>query len=230
MQNRTPFMGVKLALACVAAVSVSACSTKLNQEWGLPGEQHKITVEQVPERLALTLSPGNRALSQRQKTTLRGYAAAYLDHGYGPLVISIPEGSDTASAGRHAAGQTQKILVESGIDWAVLVKGNYQASGTSGAPLLLSFTRYVAQAQGCEQRWKNLARAPGNNESDNFGCALAINTAAMIANPYELVRPSPTEPASTARRQTVMDKYIAGEISSAARSSDSKGTVSDAVN
>ncbi len=229
MRDRASYFSARTLLCGVFFLGVGACGTAPKTPWGLPGDQHKIAVEQKPERLALALSPHTAELTQRQKEALMGYAAAYLDHGYGPLTISMPQGSDTAMAGRHAAQQTQKVLHAAGVDWAVIAKGDYQASGTTGSPLLLSFTRYVAHAQGCEQQWRNLATSPGNNESDNFGCALAINTAAMIADPYDLVRPKATDAASTARRQTVMDKYIAGEVTSAARSSDDSGTVSDAV-
>ncbi len=230
MQHSSVRMLLKPLVCGAALLGLSACSTEPKNIWGLPGDQHKISVKQKPEQLALALAPNMAGLTEAQKRTLQGYAAAYLNHGYGPLAISIPQGSDTSNAGRRAAKQTQKVLQESGIDWAVIAQGNYQADGTNSSPLLLSFTRYVAHAEGCDGHWRNLVTNPGNNESDNFGCALAISTAAMIANPYDLVRPTTTDPASTARRQTIMDKYIAGEVTSADRTSDEKGTVSDAVN
>ncbi len=209
---------------------LGACGTAPKTPWGLPGDQHKITVQQTQENLSLALAPNMEGLTPAQMRKLQGYAAAYLDHGYGPLAISAPQGANTSMVAGRAIGQTQKILFEAGIDWAVIAKGHYQANGSSGSPLLLSFTRYEAKARGCDGRWRNLVTHPGNNESDNFGCALATNTAAMIANPYDLVRPRATEPASTARRQTVMDKYIAGEATGGKRTADEKGTVSSAVN
>ena len=207
---------------------MSACATAPQTPWGVPGDAHKISVEQRPENLSLALAPRMGGLTAAQRNALRGYAAAYLDHGYGPLAISAPKGTDTSVAGRRAAAQARKLLHAAGIDWAVIAQGAYQAGGTNGAPLLLSFTRYVARAEGCGGAWRNLATAPGNNESANFGCALAVNTAAMIANPYDLVQPSATQPASAARRQTVMDKYTRGEVTGAARGSDEKVKVSDA--
>ncbi len=216
-------------LSGALVLGLSACSTAPKNPWGLPGDQHQITVERRQERLAVTLAPRMGGLTQAQQQTLRGFAAAYLDHGYGPLAITAPQGASTSAAGRKAARAAQKILHQSGIDWAVVAQGHYQAGTTGVAPLLLTFTRYVARAEGCGGQWNNLATRPGNNASDNFGCALAANTAAMIADPYDLVRPSVIDPASTARRQTVMDKYIAGEPTGAKRTSDEKGTVSDAV-
>lgn len=226
LSNRT----LKALLGGALFLGLGACGTAPKTPWGLPGDQHKITVQQTQENLSLALAPNMAGLTEAQKRKLHGYAAAYLDHGYGPLAISAPQGADTSIVAGRAIQQTRKILFEAGIDWAVIAKGRYQASGTTGSPLLLSFTRYEARAQGCDGRWRNLVIHPGNNESDNFGCALATNTAAMIANPYDLVRPRATEPASTARRQTVMDKYIAGEATSGKRTADEKGTVSSAVN
>ncbi len=206
---------------------LSACASAPPAPFGLPGEAHRITVEQRPERLSLALSPQMAGLTAAQRETLRGYAAAYLDHGYGPLAISVPEGAATSQAGRRAAREVRKTLHAAGLDWAVIAQGSYQASGT--APLLLGFTRYVAHAEGCGREWRNLATRPGNNESANFGCALAVNTAAMIADPYDLVRPGVTRPPSAQRRQTVMDKYVKGEPTGAKRSSDEKVKVSDAT-
>lgn len=230
MRIRSFAASAKPLLGAAILLGLSACGTAPKTPFGLPGDRHKITVEQTQERLHVTLAPVMGGLTEAQKRNLRGYAAAYLDHGYGPLAISMPQGSDTSSAARHATAQAQKILYEAGIDRAVMAQGKYQASGTTGAPLLLSFTRYVAKAEGCGGQWRNLSTHPGNNESDNFGCALATNTAAMIADPYDLVRPGTVEPASTARRQTIMDKYIAGKATGAERTNDEKGTVSDAVN
>ncbi len=218
------------ALGCAAALAaLGACSSTQQTPFGLPGDAHKITVEQRPEKLSLALAPRMTGLTAAQRDALRGYAAAYLDHGYGPLAISMPQDTDTTAAGRRAAEQARQLLHAAGIDWAVIAQGGYQASGTSGAPLILSFTRYIAHAEGCGGDWRNLATSPGNNESANFGCALAVNTAAMIADPYELVRPSATRPPSAPRRQTVMDKYTKGEATGAARSSDEKVKVSDAT-
>ena len=214
----------------VMLLGLSACNTAPKTPFGLPGDRHKITVAQKQEDLRLALAPNMAALTPAQVRTLTAYAAAYLDHGYGPLVISVPQGANTSLVARRAAQQTQKALQAGGVDWAVIVKGQYQAGGATGSPLLLSFTRYVASAEGCGGRWHNLTTHPGNNESDNFGCALAANTAAMIADPYDLVRPGTVEPASTARRQIVMGKYIAGQPTGAERSSDAKGTASDAAN
>ncbi len=230
MQNRSTSSPLSLLFYGIVFVGLNACSTAPKNPRGLPGDQHKISVVQQAERLTLTLAPAMGSLTEAQKRTLQGYAAAYLDHGYGPLAISMPQGSDTSSAARRAAQQSQKVLYEAGVDWAIIAQGHYQASGITGSPLLLSFTRYVAHVEGCDGRWRNLATHPGNNESERFGCALAINTAAMIANPYDLIRPSATDPASTARRQTIMNKYIAGEVTGAERTADEKGTVSDAVN
>jgi pilus assembly protein CpaD len=218
------FVGAALLLG------LGGCATAPKTPWGLPGSQHKIAVTQQPEMLNVALSERMDGLTELQKRTLRGYAAAYLDHGYGPLAISRPLGTPVSVSARRAAQQTQNILQQAGVDWSVIVIGKYQATGLSKAPLVLSFTRYIATAEGCSGQWRNLATHPGNNESDNFGCALAANTAAMIANPYDLVRPATVDPASTQRRQTVMEKYIAGQPTGTERTADEKGSVSDAVN
>ncbi len=229
MQKDTSAFPLKTLLCGALTLGLVACATGPKTPWGLPGDQHKITVQRAQERLNIVLAPNMAGLTRIQKRNLSGFAAAYMDHGYGPLTISVPQGADTSAAARRAAMQTRKTLSEAGVDWAIIVQAPYQANGLTNSPLLLTFTRYVASAANCGGQWKNLATHPGNNESDNFGCALAANTAAMIADPYDLVRPARIDPASTSRRQTIMDKYIAGKPTGAERSKDEKGTVSDAV-
>jgi pilus assembly protein CpaD len=230
MRNRIISARFSLLVGSALLLGLGACSTAPKNPWGLPGSKHKIAVTQLPEMLNVALSERMDGLTELQKRTLRGYAAAYLDHGYGPLAISRPLGTPISASARRAAQQTQSILHQAGVDWSVIVVGKYQATGLSKAPLVLSFTRYVAKAEGCSEQWRNLATHPGNNESDNFGCSLAANTAAMIANPYDLVRPATVDPASTQRRQTIMEKYIAGQPTGTERTADEKGSISDAAN
>ena len=63
----------------------------------------------------------------------------------------------------------------------------------------------------------------------SFGCATAMNLAAQIANPGDLVGPHRMDPADTGRRGVVFSKYRNGEKTSAERNGDASGAISQAV-
>ena len=95
--------------------------------------------------------------------------------------------------------------------------------------MIVGFQRFVAQGPTCGE-FGNLARSAGNTPYDNFGCAIAANIAAQVANPEDLLTPRDMTPADAARRGTVMTKYRAGEPTSTAADKQASGQVSQVVN
>lgn len=192
-------------------------------------QRHPIVVKQAQQSMRLVVGARKTTLTRAQQNDLRAFASAYQDHGYGPLALSLPQKGRHSSAVRAAADQAKKALIANGLDWAVITEGHYDGPQAQNGSILLTFTRYVAQAKDCGQSWDNLAQSYNNRPSKNFGCALAANTAAMIADPYDLVQPRAQDPSSGARRQVIMDKYIAGKTTASEKSKEAQGTISDAV-
>ncbi|MBL4595149.1 MAG: CpaD family pilus assembly protein [Robiginitomaculum sp.] len=197
--------------------------------WQLPGERHKITVVETSDRLNLVVGPGDGGLSLAHKAAIRGFVDAWRNHGHGQMAISIPAGSINAQVAVGAAAQTREILFAEGVAWEQMAGGHYQAPGQLAPPLVLSFRRYTASAQGCSAARDNMAINFSNATSANFGCTVAVNTAAMIADPYDLLAPKKQTKPWSDRRIDIYEKYVAGENTGASRSSDEEGTISDAV-
>ncbi|MFT6460720.1 MAG: pilus assembly protein CpaD [Maricaulis maris] len=65
-----------------------------------------------------------------------------------------------------------------------------------------------------------------NQHHTNFGCALAVNLAAMVADPRDLVAPRDMEAGDTGRRQTVIEGYREGQSTASERSDYESGAVS----
>jgi pilus assembly protein CpaD len=212
------------------AILLSSCATpETAPAWQLPGERHKITVKETSDRLNLVLGPGDAGLSLAHKAAIRAFLGAWRDHGHGPVAISVPAGSANSQIAIGAASQTREMLFAAGLNWDQMAGGHYQAGGQVAPPIVLSFRRYTASAHGCTVAGSNLVINFENKTSPNFGCAVAVNTAAMIADPYDLVAPRNMGPSESDLRLGNYEKYIAGENTGVSRSSDEEGSISDAV-
>lgn len=222
----------KLILPSLAILTgLSGCVAHETEPlWQLPGERHRITVKEDMDRLNLVLGPEDSGLSNVQKQAVQAFASAWRDHGHGPLAVSIPSGSANGTAAVTAAAETRAALYAQGLNWNQIVGGHYDARGQVAAPVVLTFRRYIASADGCSAAHEGLSTTFQNKESRNFGCALASNTAAMIADPHDLLAPRHQGPKDADRRMDMYEKYVKGENTSSSRSDEEKGTVSNVSN
>jgi pilus assembly protein CpaD len=106
----------------------------------------------------------------------------------------------------------------------------YDAAGSDRPTIRVGFETYVAEGPRCGDRWENLTATRNNEAYGNFGCAMAANLAAQIANPEDLLRPRDSAPIDAGRRDTVLGKYRKGEVTSSAKDDQAKGTISKAIN
>jgi DNA-binding NtrC family response regulator len=74
-----------------------------------------------------------------------------------------------------------------------------------------------------------VARAVHQNSRRARGPFVAVNLAAMIANPSDLVGDQPTDPADIARRGIMFSKYRQGVRTSSERNNDASGAISTVV-
>jgi pilus assembly protein CpaD len=215
-----------LTISALAGVfALSACSS-------VPVGQDLPMASAVAEmhRSDMMINPADNGLTWAQKGMLSSVAAEYKDRGHGPLVISYPQGGDNEDAAIGAIAEARTYLYERGINWQQIAGGAYDASGMHHPAVVFSFTRYRAVAPDCPQGWGNLAVERDNRHGERFGCALAANLAAVIADPRDLIMPRDMEPADGARRQTVLDRYRAGESTASTRSDYESGAVSSVAN
>ena len=216
-----------------SALTLSACASTPPYEGpplATPGDRHRINVQQTGERIELPVSAGDVALSPLARGALLDFASSYLRWGHGALILSTPANTNNSDAAALVAHETRLALVESGVPYAAIAGSSYEASGRNDAPLLLSFTRYEAQAPDCRPLWEqDLAHQSNNQPWESFGCSLSANLAAMIEDPHDLIAPRGEEPRDSGRRGTVMNAYRQGQQTHAERSNDERVQISDAV-
>jgi len=212
------------ALALLAALT--ACSAKGPMLDGRPvashADTHQITVLEAREVLELE---ARAALpTDAQLAELDAFGRLYRTLGHGPLLIETPENAELA---RGLAAQARARLIEGGVTFAALA-GALAAPTPEGETetLRLSFVRYTAQAPDCPSvNEVNLARQHDNRAYGSFGCANAVNLAAMVADPADLLQPRAMDPRDGARRTVVFERYRAGTPTGAQRSNDERATI-----
>ncbi len=226
MSPRFPFLIASLGLALGACATAPAGPPVPTQ-----ADQHRVTVTQSGERLDVAAPAGAMALSAQTRGDLAAFASTYLRQGHGALVLSAPSGGANADSASRLAQQTRLALMEAGISPGAIAGSAYDASGAADAPIVLSFTRYLAQAPECAPIYtQDLAHQSDNQPYASFGCSSQANLAALVEDPHDLLGPRAEDPRDSNRRATVMQAYRAGTQTHAARSRDERVSVSDSVN
>jgi pilus assembly protein CpaD len=220
---RRPVRGA--ALAAVVLAGAAACSPLSSSAPELsitPTEQYSIQVEEAPDQVAFTAHPDG--LSLTQKAALTAFAGRWRQTpGAGDIVVETPAGPEAARAG----GEILAALHAMGVPPARVRTSGYE--GVPGAPVVTWFNRLEAKGPDCSGGWDNLTSTGSNGPSSHFGCAVTANLAAQIADPRDLLNPADTQPPDAARREAVLAKYRAGEVTSTARDEQAAGAVSRVV-
>lgn len=239
--------GRRVALLLLLAGGVAGCQNSMMLSQATPqptvSEKYPISVEPVQETMQLSPVLAGNKLAPADARQVTAFAGGFLQKGHGPLAIILPN----IPYSPRTQGQMQainEILAERGvpasrIEWRIATPGAAPAAaaappgGVNGTdarpgPLVFSFTRYVASAEGACGNWeKDIGRSHDNHTWDNFGCAHQHNLAVMVADPLDLKRPRATTPVDVDRRTVVIKAYREGKTTSSERSEDEKGTVSD---
>lgn len=221
-----------LLLVGIASLTLGAC--KHNQYtgevagWTLidPSQRHPILVSQEPQSLDVSIAPGARGLSPRQRARVVNFAqrARASDAGNSKMVISVPTGGKNEISSMYAVQDIRKLLSDIGFQRSsVSVEAAYDQHG----PIQLSYLRYVAEGPDCGDWSQNLASDPQNVPYANFGCANQRNLAAMVANPADLLGPRTQTERYSDRRNATFNKYIKGEVTGAEKSADERINTSE---
>lgn len=222
------------AFAAIAALPLflAACGgiNNANEARYDPSRTHPIAVDPQIVTYELEAAPDKIALSLDDKTAVRAVARAFKERGHGTLNISAPSGAPNTGAAVNLAAEIGAVLNEEGIGHERLSHGGYRASAANvNAPVILSYRRYVATPSPCGNWTADYAYNPKNRASPNLGCAAQNNLAVMVADPADLLGPRDQDPAYAGRRDTVLEKYREGDVTSSERSRDESGQISDAV-
>jgi pilus assembly protein CpaD len=189
-----------------------------------PSQRHPIMVSQQPATMTVRVARGSQGLTPAQRAQVAEFLERYrvTDSGNSKLVISVPGGSPNETAAVRAVGDIRQMITGYGFSESNVAIEPYHDRRDGGAPIRLSYLRYVAEGPGCGQWPSNLAYDPRNLPHPNFGCAQQQNLAAQIANPADLLGPRTTETADAERRAAVFDRYRNGKVTGADRGPDER--------
>lgn len=190
-------------------------------------QTHPITVDTQAASLMVHVAPDSNSLTDDDIGRLKSFALHYRNRGNGPMVMSIPTGAPNRGAASRAAAEVETLLDDMAVGSNRLRLSHYRASGAaSDAPLILSFTQYVATPSPCGNWSEDMAYNPRNTRSANFGCASQNNLAVMVADPGDLVAPRGVAPSDAQRRDVVLERYRAGETTQTERAEEESGASS----
>lgn len=216
--------------ATTALIALAACAQSPADIAHANRTHTQIVPNEVTAELKIDTYVTGERLGAPERDAVKYFATAYRQEGHGAVVISRPSnGPDDVSAMR-AAADARAVMLAEGIDLRSIVEGPYDATGAKAAPLVISYRTWEAVVRGCPDISQiDLTATRSNSASASFGCAVAHNMAAQIANPNELVMMARSDPADLNRRMIVLTKYRNGEVTSAERPESASGRISSAV-
>lgn len=228
MTRKLPVKTVlKTGLWLAAVASLCACASA---PVSAPAPQAATETQTWAERVKVTPAPDEillavhaTGLSDNQRVALQALVGRWLQAEGRELVVTAP-----VDAGAMAVQVRERLIFLGAPAAQVRIVGADPALPREPV-LRVGFVRHEAQIPKCGQAWESLTATRENKAYENFGCAVAANMAAQVANPEDLVRPRDMAPADAGRRDTVMGKYRRGEITSSARDDQASGAISKAI-
>lgn len=221
-----------LPVLIAAGLTASACGSAkpaVPLEYVKSGvlDRNPINVTEKAETLEVILDQSGSELSLADKRRIRSFVRGYKDHGHGPLIMLLPEGTPNQQYAVGAVAQARAIAFENGVAYEEIAGGSKFGTYPS---LILSFKAYDALAPDCLSFAEiDIAEIRNNNDLPNLGCSVRTNMAAMIADPADLLGTRELDPADVVRRNTTLQAYREGEQTASQRNDGESGTVSDAV-
>nr|WP_295113922.1 CpaD family pilus assembly lipoprotein [uncultured Caulobacter sp.] len=219
---------VKIVLMAAAVAGLSACASAPadqgpsttasteTQQW-----MDKIKVTSAPDEIVL--APHATGLSANQSAALEGLHQRWLQAESRELVVTAPNSAGLMST------QIRDRLIGLGAPGARVRVVGFNPVGPDDNTIRVGFLRYQAEKLKCGEAWENLTATRNNTAYGNFGCAMAANLAAQVANPEDLIRPRDMTPADTGRRDRVTGLYRKGEVTSTAKDEQATGSISKAI-
>jgi pilus assembly protein CpaD len=229
MKHKAPLgTMLKIVLLGAAVAGLSACASTPSDQG--PSKTAATETQQWMDKVKVTSAPDEivlaahaTGLSANQGAALEDLVGRWLQAEGRELVVTAP---NTAGG---MAGQIRDRLILLGAPGARVRIAGFDPAGPGDNVIRVGFLRYAAEPLKCGQRWENLTATRDNTVYENFGCAMAANLAAQVANPEDLVRPRDMAPPDAGRRDTVMGNYRKGELTSTKKDEQASGVLSKAI-
>jgi len=223
-----------LGVSCIAVASVAGCgSIPGTTDPNLPmraEEMHPITVRATEAEMEIAVSPQSIALLRVDETRVRAFAASYRTRGHGPLEVYVPSETPNAMAATQVLADIHAVLQDEGLHPDDVTSRPYRTEeNPAWAPVVLSFTRYVAEASPCGDWSESYSQRFNGNPTPNWGCATQNNLAAMISEPADLVGPRDMTPADANQRAHMLERYRAGRDTNTSRTGADDASVATDV-
>lgn len=212
---------IALALAgCYREPPVDDITASISNDYR---DRHPIRLADKERTLQILVGSGRAGLSATQRAQVAAMGSDWRREGSGYIVVETPARAANSRAARDTVQEVRSLLKFAGVSpGAVKLRTYEQPYRDELGAIRVSYKRIVAEAGPCGQWPDNMG--PGvlgreryplleseNRPYYNFGCATQRNLASSVANPEDLVQPRAETPASAARRQTVMEKYVKGQ-------------------
>jgi pilus assembly protein CpaD len=207
---------------CAGLSSNNKLATKA-PEPATPGAGYALQADSDVKSINLRVEPTGLSLNQRRALDQVAAKASWTSGE--PVDVEIVTSDDPTAL---AAGQgVGSYLAAHDVANENLIQKSTQEQPADVITVnLVSFTAHTYE---CGKEWENLSATGSNKAYKNFGCAIASNLAAQVADPRDLDHAAAATPIEAARKSVVLEHYRKGEVTSTQSSDDAKGTISDAI-
>jgi pilus assembly protein CpaD len=231
IKNKSSRTRTACVVGALAASALAGCASGPARQGfvkapTLPTEAYSAKVVEAPDQVALALHA--EGVSAAQQAALAAFVDRWRAAGGGAVVLKTPTDAPSPDQARSMTYAVQSQLQIMGLPADRIELAAY-VSGDPRTPVEASFERALVVIPDCRGGWDNVASTMGNEPYKHFGCALAANTAAQIADPRDLVTPPALAPGDIARRQVVLGKYREGKATASDKDDQASGVVSSAV-
>lgn len=184
-----------LLAALLPALAVGGCMGTQNQ--GLESV-HQPVVSRADYLLDLRIAGDGLSVAEGQR--LAGWLSS-LRLGYGDRVsVDDPEGRSPAVRGAIA-----RVVADYGL--LLAAEAPVSAAPVTPGTVRVVVSRMTARVPGCPDWSRDSSVDYEQHTSSNFGCAQAVNLAAMVANPQDLIRGTASTGSDAATGYKAIDTY-----------------------
>jgi pilus assembly protein CpaD len=168
---------------------------------------------------------GDFALTLERKTELGHFVDRFRREGEGKIVISAPAGQPNESAAYQVLNDVRETMKAHGIVREMVKLEPYSPPSDPEAPILVGFLGYEAKGPTCGPLTRDSTGEGENVPYEQLGCALQANTAAMVANPRDLVMAREETARAGERRDTLWKQYTSGKQTQTEKSQEQNASL-----
>jgi len=191
--------------ALLALVALAGCVSDDERQLADVDYRARYPIGVTSEVVEVVFPGGSPSLQAADAALLDQFVATYLDRGQKPIVILL---GGSGAAKREFAVALQEAAIDHGLARSEVIVGVDPVQPEE--IVTASFVSYTAVVPECGYWLEDSAQNFENANSLNFGCATQHNLGMMLADPSDLVAPSPFDPRDGPRTAMVIDLYRRG--------------------